>query len=137
MSTRAIIGIKEKDGTISGAWNWNNGYDIKESLVKNFRTIEDVRFLLNLGMFNTIYTKKDFEEYEDFLINNNIDTSDKQFIRYKNSVITQDSHHRNRAAEQYKDTMDILSQDISIAYIFQNGKWVTYGQNQFSRSGRQ
>lgn len=32
MSTRAIVGHKRTDGTIAGAWNGNNGYDIKNDL---------------------------------------------------------------------------------------------------------
>ena len=54
MSTRAIVGYKRSDGTVVGAWCWNDGYDIKDDLKRDFKSLLDVNFLLEVGMFSTI-----------------------------------------------------------------------------------
>ena len=46
MSTRAIVGYKRSDGTVVGAWCWNDGYDIKNDLKRDFKSLLDVNFLL-------------------------------------------------------------------------------------------
>ena len=30
MSTRAIIGIENSDGTVTGAWQWNDGMGLRQ-----------------------------------------------------------------------------------------------------------
>lgn len=42
MSTRAIIGIQNNDGTITGAWQWNDGMNIASLLKREFDTLEKV-----------------------------------------------------------------------------------------------
>lgn len=126
MSTRAIIGIKRTDGTIIGSWNWKDGYDIKNDLERDFKTLADVNFLLELGMFSTIYSKKEFEDFVTWAAKENIDISDKRVVNYGKSIILQDKHHVDREPGEYKDIEEVLSQDINIVYMFENGKWTTY-----------
>ena len=85
MSTRAIVGYKRSDGTVVGAWCWNDGYDIKKDLKRDFKSLLDVNFILEVGMFSTIYSKK---EYEDFL--NEYNNHKNSFIRIIETTIEGD-----------------------------------------------
>ena len=73
MSTRAIVGYKRSDGTVVGAWCWNDGYDIKKDLKRDFKSLLDVNFLLEVGMFSTIYSKKEYEDFVSWAKKGNID----------------------------------------------------------------
>ena len=73
MSTRAIVGYKRTDGTIVGAWCWNDGYDIKNDLKRDFKSLLDVEFILEVGMFSTIYSKKEYEDFIEWSKAENID----------------------------------------------------------------
>ena len=126
MSTRAIVGYKRSDGTVVGAWGWNDGYDIKNDLKRDFKSLLDVNFLLEVGMFSTIYSQKEYEDFVAWAKEENIDISDKVFTKYDKSIIMQDKHHIGREPGEYKDMEDVLGQDINVAYIFENGEWKEY-----------
>ena len=64
---------KRTDGTIVGAWCWNNGYDIKNDLKRDFKSLLDVEFILEVGMFSTIYSKKEYEDFIEWSKAENID----------------------------------------------------------------
>lgn len=38
MSTRAIIGIQNEDGSITGGWQWNDGMGLAPLLCRQFNT---------------------------------------------------------------------------------------------------
>lgn len=126
MSTRAIVGYKRTDGNIIGAWCWNDGYDIKNDLKRDFKSLLDVEFILEVGMFSTIYSKKEYEDFIEWSKAENIDISDKTFTPYGKSIIMQDKHHIGREPIEYKDMEDVLGQDINIAYIFEDREWKSY-----------
>lgn len=126
MSTRAIVGYKRTDGTVVGSWGWNDGCDIKNNLERDFKSLLDVNFLLEVGMFDTIYSQKDYEDFVAWAKEQNIDLSDKVFSKFGKSIIVQDKHHIGREPSEYKDMEDVLDQDINVAYIFEDGKWVEY-----------
>lgn len=126
MSTRAIVGYKRTDGTITGSWNWCDGYRIKDNLIKDFNSLTDVGFILRIGMFSTIFSQKEYEDFIEWSKTENIDISDKVFIKYGNSIIVQDEHHLNRKATEYKNIEDVMSQDINVAYIFEDDEWKEY-----------
>lgn len=126
MSTRAIVGYKRIDGTIVGAWNWNDGYDIKNDLKRDFKSLLDVEFILEVGMFSTIYSQKEYEDFVEWAKAEGIDISDKVFTKYGKSIISQDKHHIGREPVEYKDIEDVLAQDINVAYIFEDGEWKEY-----------
>ena len=130
MSTRAIVGYKRTDGTIVGAWCWNDGYDIKNDLKRDFKSLLDVEFILEVGMFSTIYSKKEYEDFIKWSKAENIDISDKTFTSYGKSIIVQDKHHIGRKPVEYKDMKDVLEQDINVAYIFEEGEWKSYMNNE-------
>ena len=126
MSTRAIVGYKRSDGTVVGAWCWNDGYDIKNDLKRDFKSLLDVNFLLEAGMFSTIYSKKEYEDFVSWAKKENIDISDKVFTNYGKSIIMQDKHHIGREPGEYKDMEEVLGQDINVVYLFEDGEWKEY-----------
>lgn len=126
MSTRAIVGYKRTDGTIIGAWCWNDGYNIKNDLKRDFKSLLDVEFILEVGMFSTIFSKKEYEDYIEWSKKENIDISNKIFTSYGKSIIVQDKHHIGREPVEYNTIKEVLGQDINVAYIFEAGDWKTY-----------
>lgn len=126
MSTRAIVGYKRTDGTIVGAWCWNDGYDIKNDLKRDFKSLLDVEFILEVGMFSTIYSKKEYDDFIQWAKAENIDISDKTFTSYGKSIIMQDKLHIERESVEYKNIEEVLEQDINVAYMFEDGEWKTY-----------
>lgn len=126
MSTRAIVGYKRTDGTIIGAWCWNDGYNIKNDLKRDFKSLLDVEFILEVGMFSTIFSKKEYEDYIEWSKKENIDISNKIFTSYGKSIIAQDKHHIGREPVEYNTIKEVLGQDINVAYIFEAGDWKTY-----------
>lgn len=126
MSTRAIVGYKRTDGTIIGAWCWNDGYNIKNDLRRDFKSLLDVEFILEVGMFSTIFSKKEYEDYIEWSKKENIDISNKIFTSYGKSIIVQDKHHIGREPVEYNTIKEVLGQDINVAYIFEAGDWKTY-----------
>lgn len=126
MSTRAIVGYKRTDGTIIGAWCWNDGYNIKNNLKRDFKSLLDVEFILEVGMFSTIFSKKEYEDYIEWSKKENIDISNKIFTSYGKSIIVQDKHHIGREPVEYNTIKEVLGQDINVAYIFEAGDWKTY-----------
>ena len=126
MSTRAIVGYKRTDGTIIGAWCWNDGYNIKNDLKRDFKSLLDVEFILEVGMFSTIYSKKEYEDYIEWSKTENIDIPNKIFTPYGKSINVQDKHHIGREPVEYNTIEEVLGQDINVAYIFEVGEWKTY-----------
>lgn len=126
MSTRAIVGFRRSDGTIVGAWNWNDGYDIEDDLVRDFKSLMDVHFLLELGMFSTIFSQKEYDDYVAWAHKEDIDVSDRVVVKYGKSVILQDKHHLDREPAEYTDLDHALAQDVNIVYLFENGEWKSY-----------
>lgn len=126
MSTRAIVGYKRTDGTVVGAWCWNDGYNIKKDLERDFTSLVDVNFLLEAGMFNTIYAEKEHSDFFEWAKSENIDLSEKIFIPYGRSIIVQDKRHIDTEPSEYESMEEVMGQDINIAYVFENGEWKEY-----------
>jgi len=66
MSTRAIIGIQNKDGTITGGWQWNDGKGLLPALKKYFSTLEKIKELISNGVWNNMVLPIDRETLERF-----------------------------------------------------------------------
>lgn len=126
MSTRAIIGVRNNQGGITGAWCWNDGYNIFNDLKRDFSSDAGIDYILNMGMFNTIFSEKEAEEFKSWRKENGIEVNETEFFHFGNSVILQDKRYRDRVAEHYKDLDEVLGQDINVAYIYENGKYEVY-----------
>lgn len=86
----------------------------------------DVEFILKVGMFSTIYSKKEYEDYIEWSKTENFDISNKIFTPYGKLIIVQDKHHIGREPVEYNTIEEVLGQDINVAYIFEAGDWKTY-----------
>ena len=126
MSTRALIGKENEDGTITAAWCWNDGKDIKKNLVKDFTKNEDLEFLLSLGEFSTIMTKAGMDDFIHFCENTlHCDLKDKEFINHNKSFVLKEKHHENKP-KVYSDLDEASGQDINVMYIMKNEQWLEY-----------
>ena len=67
MSTRAIIGIQNNDGTITGAWQWNDGMNIASLLRREFDTLEKAQELIKNGVWNNIISQKSKDPLRSFI----------------------------------------------------------------------
>lgn len=67
MSTRAIIGIKNENGTITGGWQWNDGMGLISLLRKEFDTVEKIQELISNGVWNNIAGPRDKQEINQFM----------------------------------------------------------------------
>lgn len=66
MSTRAIIGIQNADGTITAGWQWSDGMRLIPLLKRQFSTKEKVIELVKNGVWNTIVAPNDKETLDTF-----------------------------------------------------------------------
>lgn len=66
MSTRAIVGIYNKDGSIKGGWQWNDGNGLMSLLKSQFNTVEKIEELISNGVWNNIVAPKDKETLKLF-----------------------------------------------------------------------
>lgn len=65
MSTRAVVGILNADGTVTAGWQWNDSMNLPPILKKYFKTEEDVRKLASYGMWNNLFSPID-RDYKYF-----------------------------------------------------------------------
>ena len=61
MSTRAIIGLQNEDGTITAGWQWNDGKGLLPLLRSQFNTTEKITELISNGVWSTIVSPRDKE----------------------------------------------------------------------------
>lgn len=66
MSTRAIIGIQNSDGSITGGWQWNDGKGLLPLLKKYFPTEDKIERLITSGVWNNIAAPEDVHKLELF-----------------------------------------------------------------------
>jgi hypothetical protein len=130
MSTRAIIGIKNNEGSITGAWQWNDGGGLTSLLNKKFNTIDKVVELINQGMWNCMFSKKEAEEYEKWLKDNlyknrNKDIPPHKYMSINGIQLLKDERYYERLPETYKSFDDAIGQDINYLYLFDTdtNKW--------------
>ena len=63
MSTRAIMGIVQSNGSFLGAWQWNDGGNILELLNRKFVDDKSVKDLLSVGMWSTMWGPRQYKEH--------------------------------------------------------------------------
>lgn len=59
MSTRAIIGIENADGSIRGGWQWNDGKGLLPLLQSQFNTPDKIHTLISNGVWNNMVSPYD------------------------------------------------------------------------------
>ncbi|MBP5331912.1 MAG: hypothetical protein J6Y89_08690 [Lachnospiraceae bacterium] len=124
MSTRAIIALPTKKGYIT-AWNWNDGSPecLGQELKKYFKTEDDVRSLVSLHSFSTIFGPKQISEF--------VNDGDTAVMVANNRWVLQHPHDGKVVAGSgahgfFRTIENMLEQDLNYVYVFENGKWKTY-----------
>lgn len=133
MSTRAILGIKLENGTIAGAWQWNDGKGLRPLLNKVFNTIDKATRLIDEGVWSTMFTKKEMEEYEDWLVNE-LYKGRKEQVPYHSYTdvlgvkLLKQERHENDGPTLYENFEEALNQDINYLYLFdpQTNRWTVH-----------
>lgn len=125
MSTRAIFGIQHEDGTITGAWQWNDGDILTSFLNRNFNTLEKAKELIANGVWGTMFTEKEKTDFIECAEKEGWDISDTTFLPIGKLFLTKRAYYDN-APTVYKDYEDMAGQDINHTYIFNptTNKWV-------------
>ncbi len=80
MSTRAIIGIQDEDGSIKGGWQWNDGMGLMTLLKSQFNTIGKIEELISNGVWNNIVSPRDKESLAHFTEWTKRDNSDYYLV---------------------------------------------------------
>lgn len=127
MSTRAIIGVKNNDGSITGLWQWNDSSGLKFLLQKNFDTINKVMELINLGMISCLYNKKDADELDKWKEKYDIQ-EEGEWKSFGNVKAYQETRYKDKMPKVYKDFEDAFGQDIDYLYLFdaETNIWSVY-----------
>lgn len=125
MSTRAIIGIKNPDGSILGAWQWNDGGYLTSILNKKFNTLEKAQALINVGMWSCIYTKRGKKEFEEWCKDNFGSTTEHKYTELLGMYLRKEDYYDNTPTV-YSNYEEMHGQDINHTYLFNpsTNKWV-------------
>lgn len=129
MSTRAIVGIQHADGSILGAWQWNDGNALTGLLNRKFNTLEKAQALIAEGMWSVMYTSKELEEYKKFLMqlaSGSTQIKEKVFVEVNGIWLVKDCRWLNVAPTKYSSYTHAAGQDINHIYLFNpiTSKWV-------------
>lgn len=80
MSTRAIIGIQNEDGSIKGGWQWNDGMGLITLLKSQFNIKGKIEELISNGVWNNIVSPRDKETLDHFTKWTKRDNSDYYLV---------------------------------------------------------
>ncbi len=118
MSTRAYIGIKNEDGTVSAIYNHSDGgLDNLGDILKNhFKTEESVRELVGLGFISSI---QELETYE--YCKNTFHSFDESEWKDLQTVSGLKIHAMpvGGPAEKLNNIEDVMGSMIAHAYLFE------------------
>ncbi len=119
MSTRAIIGLENKDGTFTGTWCWHDGHveDLGLTLKEHFNSAEQVKELLDkTGNVSSIMTDAEYADYLNVCEENGYDA--KKAIRLDGISDIVLVGATPLKAETYKDLNEAMGQDINNLFVF-------------------
>ncbi len=124
MSTRAIIALPTSKGFIT-SWCWNDGSpnNLGRELRKYFKDEDDVRQLLRLHSFSSIWGPRTIKEAmsdgDTAVVLSNL-----RFVLmhpYNGKVVAGKGKHG-----YFRTLEEMLGQDLNYVYVFEDGKWKTY-----------
>lgn len=126
MSTRAIVGVVQKDGTFLGAWQWSDGGTILDILNRKFIEEKEVKDLLSVGAWQIMLGPRQWKEYCDY-INKQYGWPEPQHIVVNNVYFKKESYCANKPTV-YKNIIDAANEDINYVYVYdsKNHKWKKY-----------
>lgn len=140
MSTRAIIGIHNKDGSISGGWQWNDGKGLLPLLRSQFNTTEKIIELISNGVWNNILSPEDKETLEHFTKWTKKENSNYYIVPVGKCLLLKEKPNDNAAfcfggdegiiingdgSMTFEDFEWANGQDINCLYLFypETGEW--------------
>ena len=143
MSTRAIIGIRNENGTITGGWQWNDGRGLISLLSKEFDTVEKIQELISNGVWNNITGPRDKQEINQFMEWANRQGSDYSVVPVGRCFLLKEEPCDNASfcfgdeegitinadgSMTFADFATANSQDINYMYLFNpmTSTWRTY-----------
>jgi hypothetical protein len=133
MNARAIIGIKNKDGSIKAGWQWYDGKGLKPLLKRQFNTVEKIEELISNGVWNIIIAPKaeedmglfeewaKWKEFQYYLVpvgkchllkERPNDNAQFAFSENKDITVNEDG------SVTFKDFETAIGQDIGYLYLF-------------------
>lgn len=123
MSTRTIIGVKNVDGTILGAWQWNDGDSIINLLNRHFNTFGKAMSLINEGMWSSIFTQREKDEHEKWLIEDLYKgrvgkMPYRKYICIHGVYLLKYIHHECCEPQLYSSYESAIKEDIGCIYLF-------------------
>ena len=143
MSTRAIIGIQNNDGSIKGGWQWNDGMNLKSLLKSQFDTIEKVNELISNGVWNNIVSPRDKKTLDHFTEWTKRDNSDYYIVSVGKCHLLKEKPNDNaefcfggdegiiindNGSMTFENFERALGQDINYLYLFypETKEWKIY-----------
>lgn len=133
MSTRAILGIVQSNGSFLGAWQWNDGGNILELLNRKFVDDKSVKDLLSVGMWSTMWGPRQYKEHltdtiRNFEGNPDIVNRVKSAKMLDNGVYFVRDYYHDNIPKVYKSVLDALGQDVNYVYVYfpKLHKWKRY-----------
>ncbi|MBQ2892180.1 MAG: hypothetical protein IJE45_04735 [Bacilli bacterium] len=136
MSTRAVIGVVQYDGSFLGAWQWCDAGYIIDKLNKKFIDDKSVKELLSVGMWKAMYGAREFKKYfpiskidGNVAYTDNHDFTSKAFIVNNVFLTIERGARYDTSPRVYKNVEEAFGQDINYIYIYfpQLHRWKKYG----------
>ncbi|MEG1723796.1 MAG: hypothetical protein RR313_00240 [Anaerovoracaceae bacterium] len=136
MSTKAIIGYIQPDGTVVAGWQWYDGSGLLPALRRHFDTVEKIQELVKNGVWSAIITPRhtpDLSWYQHCSDKYIITKAGKCYIAKKINlnvdflVEGQDNIKVYKGALIFKNVLTAHGQGAHYFYLFnpKSGKWRT------------
>lgn len=137
MSTRAIIGLENKDGTFTGTWCWHDGHVkyLGLTLKEHFNSAEQVKELLDkTGNVSSIMTDAEHAYYLNLCEEHGYDA--KKAIRLDSISDIVLVGATPLKAETYKDLNEAMGQDINNLFVFNQEDKTWMYANEYEKDER-
>lgn len=120
MSTHAIIGQKNDDGSVLGAWCWNDGAHLLTKLGEYVKTLAQAKELIELGQFGCICTPKEKRQM-DIVAKAMAIPQEGRWERLSCGLwVHQDLHHIiNSHPTLYPTFLEAWHEDAQYIYLFE------------------
>lgn len=137
MSTHALIGLENRDGTFTGAWVWHDGSveDLGIKLKENFNSVEQVEALLNTsGNISSIMTADEYFDYFNTCRNNGYTPKGGMNIDGVHDVILVGATPLK--PDVFKDLNEAMGQDINNLFMFHQKDKIWLYANEYEQGER-
>ena len=137
MSTRALIGFENKDGTFTGTWCWHDGHveDLGLTLKEHFNSAEQVKELLDkTGTVSSIMTEAEYADYLNVCEENGYTAKNAVRLAGVSDIVLIGISPLK--AETYKDLNEAMGQDINNLFVFNQEDKTWMYANEYEKDKR-